>query len=335
MKKVLVTGGAGYVGGVLVPKLLKAGYGVIVLDWFLYREKIFKKHNALQQVKGDIRDEKLIKRLLVGCDFVIHLACISNDPSFELDRKLSKEINNDANKNLVKLSKRAKIKRFIYVSSSSVYGIRREPNVTEDLICAPLTDYSRYKLEGEKYALSERSDSFVVCVVRPATICGYSPRLRLDLTVNMLTLQGLVNKKITVYGGEQKRPNIHIEDITDLYVQSLEFASEKINGEIFNVGYDNMSVLKIAELVKSTLNDRSIKIEVSKTDDLRSYHISSKKIREALGFIPKKSIKDAILDLKEAFLAGKILDPLTDEKYYNIKTMKSFTPKYSYEKTKK
>lgn len=338
IKKVLITGGAGYVGAVLVPKLLQLGFQVKVLDWYMYGKEVFKNvqdKSNLQEIKGDVRDEKLLRHLLTGCDYVIHLACISNDPSFELDRKLSKTINYDASINLVKLSKRYKVKRFIYVSTSSVYGIRREPNVTEDLTCAPLTDYSRYKLEGEKYALSERSDSFIVCVIRPATICGYSPRLRLDLTVNMLTIQALVNKKITVYGGQQLRPNIHIEDITDLYVQSLKFAPDKINGEIFNVGYDNMSVLKIAELVKSTLNDRNIKIEVSKTDDLRSYHISSNKIREVLGFIPKKSIKDAILDLKEAYLAGKIPNPMTDEKYYNIKTMKSFTPKFSYEKTKK
>lgn len=338
IKKVLITGGAGYAGAVLVPKLLRSGFRVKVLDWYIYEKDVFKNvrnKSNLQEIKGDIRNDDLLAKELHEVDGVIHLAAISNDPSFQLDRKLSKEINDDASLNLVKLSKRKKVKRFIYVSTSSVYGVKREQNVTEDLICDPLTDYSGYKLKGEKYALAQRSDEFTVCVFRPATICGYSPRLRLDLTVNMLTIQALVNKKITVYGGEQKRPNIHIEDITDLYVQSLKYPAEKINGEIFNAGYDNMSVLGIAELVKRTLNNSNIKIEVSKTDDLRSYHISSEKIKKILGFIPKKSIKDAILDLKEAYLAGKILNPLTDKKYYNIKTMKSFTPDFSYGKTKK
>ncbi|OGG20024.1 UDP-glucose 4-epimerase [Candidatus Gottesmanbacteria bacterium RIFCSPHIGHO2_02_FULL_40_13] len=338
IKKVLITGGAGYVGAVLVPKLLQKGFQVKVLDWYIYGKDVFNKvldRSNLIEIKGDIRDDKLLARQLIGVDAVIHLAAISNDPSFELDRKLSKEINYDASISLVKLSKRKKVKRYIYVSTSSVYGVKSERNVSEDLICDPLTDYSRYKLQGEKFALAQRSDEFTVCVLRPATICGYSPRLRLDLTVNMLTIQALVNKKITVYGGGQKRPNIHIEDITDLYVQSLRYPAEKINGEIFNAGYDNMSVLGIAELVKSTLNDSKIEIEVTKTDDLRSYHISSKKIREALGFIPKKSIKDAILDLKKAYFAGKILNPLTDKKFYNIQTMKTHTPKFTYVKTEK
>ena len=338
IKKVLITGGAGYVGAVLVPKLLYLGFQVKVLDWYIYGKDVFKNvrnKSNLQEIKGDIRNDKLLAKQLKGVDAVIHLAAISNDPSFELDRKLSKEINDDASISLVKLSKRYKVKRFIYVSTSSVYGIKSEQNVTEDLICAPLTDYSRYKLKGEKYALVQRSDSFVVCVFRPATICGYSRRMRLDLTVNMLTIQALVNKKITVLGGQQKRPNIHIEDITDLYVQSLRYPAEKINGEIFNVGYDNMPVLEIANLVKSTLNDNNIKIEVTKTDDLRSYHISSKKINKVLGFTPKKTIRDAILDIKEAYLNGKITDPLTDKKYYNILTMKVHTPKFTYVKTEK
>ncbi len=321
-------------GSTLVPKLLIKGYEVVVFDWFIYGEKVLSDHENLRKVIGDIRDEEFLKQQLDGCDFVIHLASISNDPSFDLDRELSRKINFDASINLVKLSKRKKVKRFIFASTSSVYGVKKEHEITEDLSLDPLTDYSKYKALIEKYLLAKVTDDFTGVVIRSATVCGYSPRLRLDLTVNMLTIQALVNKKITVYGGGQKRPNIHIDDITDLYVKCLEYPAEKISGEIFNVGYDNMTVLEIAELVKSTLNDSNIKIEVTETDDLRSYHISSKKIKEVLDFIPKKTIRDAILDIKEAYLAGKIPDPLTDKKYYNILTMKSFTPDFTYEKTK-
>lgn len=258
---------------------------------------------------------------------MIHLACISNDPSYELDPGLGRSINYDAMVKLVDISKRAGVKRFIYASTSSVYGIKEEANVTEDLPLEPLTDYSKYKALGEEYLLKQRAPGFVVLVLRPATICGYSPRLRLDLSVNILTNHAVNKGKITVFGGEQKRPNIHIEDMTDLYVKTLEYPDEKIDGKIFNAGYDNMKMKDIAATVKKVVSKEmgSDRLEVvtTPTDDNRSYHVSSEKIKKELGFAAKRSVGEAVRDLCAAFKAGKIPNPLEDKRYYNIKTMQA------------
>ncbi|MFA6217325.1 MAG: SDR family oxidoreductase [Candidatus Omnitrophota bacterium] len=330
LKNILVTGGAGYVGAVLVPKLLKKGYSVSVLDLYIYGDDVLdsvKGHPQLKQVKGDIRDKDLLKRELVNIDAVIHLACISNDPSYELDPALGKSINYDAFVTLVDLSKKAGVKRFIYASSSSVYGIKEEDNVTEDLPLQPLTDYSKYKALCEDYLLKERTKGFVVLILRPATVCGYSPRLRLDLSVNILTNKAVNLGNIPVYGGEQKRPNIHIEDMTDLYVLTLEYSDEQINGKIFNAGYHNMKMKEIADVVyrvvSKTLGKKDLKIEVTPSDDNRSYHVSSEKIKKELGFVAKRSVQEAVEDLCSAFKAGKIPNPLVDKRYYNIKTMQA------------
>lgn len=328
-KKVLVTGGGGYVGSVLVPKLLAKGHHVKVIDLYIYGEDVLdsvKDHSNLIQVKGDIRDRKLLAKELKGYDTVIHLACISNDPSYELNPELGKSINYDAFIDLVDISKKVGVKNFIFASSSSVYGIKDDPEVTEDLPLEPLTDYSKYKALCEKVLLNAASDNFTVTIIRPSTICGYSPRLRLDLTVNILTNHAVNKGEITVFGGEQKRPNIHIEDITDLYVFLLELPDEKINEKIYNVGYENYKVKEIADMVKKTV-DANLTIKTVLTDDNRSYHVSSKKIKEELGFIPKHTIEEAILDLKKAFEEGKIPDPLDDMKYFNIKTMQSINLK--------
>lgn len=324
MNNILITGGAGYVGAVLVPKLLKKGYQVTVLDWFIYGDKVFGKFTDnpnLIRVKGDIRDKKLMIKTLKGVDAIIHLACISNDPSFELDPRLGKSINFDGTLQLFDLSKKLGVKRFIYASSSSVYGVKKEAKVTERLVLEPLTDYSKYKALCEKYIMDNGKKGFTTLILRPATVCGYSPRLRLDLTVNLLTIQALVNKKITVFGGGQLRPNIHIEDMTDLYVKTLEYPDSLINGKIYNAGYENYSVLEIAQMVKKVIGDKKIKIRIDKTNDNRSYKISSEKIRKELGFIPKHSVEEAIGDLKKAYEEGKIPHPLTGNRYYNIKTM--------------
>jgi len=325
MNKVLVTGGAGYVGAVLVPKLLDKGYDVKVIDLYMYGEDVLdsvKGYPRLTQVKGDIRDRELLERELPGTDAVIHLACISNDPSYELDPALGKSINYDAFVGLVDVSKKAGVNRFIYASSSSVYGIKDEPEVTEDLPLEPLTDYSKYKAKCEEVLLGEASDDFIVTVVRPSTVCGYSPRLRLDLTVNILTNHAINKGKITVFGGEQKRPNLHIQDMTDLYLFLLEQPANKIHKKIYNVGYQNYKVREIAEMVKKTLGDQ-IPVEVTPTDDIRSYHVSSRKIKEELGYEPRHTIEEAIRDLADAFKAGLIPDPMEDMKYYNIKTMQA------------
>ena len=322
IKNILVTGGGGYVGAVLVPKLLEHGYGVRVLDLFIYGEQVFDniKNNNLELYKGDIRDQSLLKKILPGCDVVIHLACISNDPSFELDLELGKSINFDAFAPLVDISKASGVKRFIYASSSSVYGIREEKEVTEDLPLLPLTDYSKYKAQCEEILLQKRAPGFVTLILRPSTVCGYSPRLRLDLTVNILTNHAINNRKITVFGGQQMRPNIHIEDMTRVYIEAIECPDKAIDGKIFNVGFDNFMVSEIAKKVQ-TIVGQNIEIVTTPTDDNRSYHVSSKKIKEELGFVAEHTIEDAIHDLVDAFKAGKIPNPMTDSKYYNIKTM--------------
>ncbi len=324
IRQVLVTGGAGYVGAVLVPKLLDKGYGVKVLDLYIYGEHVLdavKDNPALEQIKGDVRDRALLERVMPGCEAVIHLACISNDPSFELDPALGRSINYDAFIDLVEVSKDSDVHRFIYASTSSVYGIKEEENVTEDLALEPLTDYSRYKAMCEEVLLRERQPGFVTLILRPATVCGYSPRLRLDLTVNILTNHAINNKRIAVFGGQQKRPNIHIEDMTDLYVRTLEWPDEAIDGKIFNAGYQNHRVIEIAEMVRGVVGT-DIEIVTTPTDDHRSYHISSDKIKRELGFVPQHTIQDAVRDLADAFQAGKISDSMTDIRYYNVKTMK-------------
>lgn len=323
--RIFVTGGAGYVGAVLVPKLLKEGYAVTVLDLYLYGDNVLdsvKDDPNLTQVKGDIRNRDLLIEHIKGCDTVIHLACISNDPSYELDPDLGKSINYDAFIDLVDVSKILKIKRFIYASSSSVYGIKDEDEVTEDMSLEPLTDYSKYKAKCESILLDSASDDFIVTIIRPSTVCGYSPRLRLDLTVNILTNHAINNKKITVFGGEQKRPNLHIEDMTDLYLFILEQPIDKIQKKIYNVGYENFKVSEIAHIVKNTLGGE-IPIITTPTDDNRSYHVSSKKIKNELGFVARHSIESAVLDLKNAFDNGLIEDSMQNTKYYNIKTMQA------------
>lgn len=324
IKRVLVTGGAGYVGAVLVPKLVQDGYKVTVLDLFLYGDDVFDEvvdRKNLTLVKGDIRDANIVRQSLDDVDAVIHLACISNDPSFELDPKLGKSINYDATRQLIDLSKKHGIKRFIYASSSSVYGIKNEHQVTEDLTLRPLTDYSRYKVFCEKYLLSMQSSDFTAVVLRPATVCGWSPRMRLDLTVNILTINALVNKKIIVNGGSQKRPNIHIEDMCRAYILTLSAPKRKIAGHIFNVGYQNYTILALARMVKKVLQDSQIEIDIQPTNDNRSYHVSSEKIKRVLGFVPRQTIADAIHDIKTAYEKGKLAGSVNDVRYSNIKTM--------------
>lgn len=324
-RTVLVTGGAGYVGAVLVPQLLRNNYKVKVLDLFLFGEDVFdsvKGNPNLELIKGDMRDENLLERALPGCDSVIHLACISNDPSFELDPELGKSINYDCFPALVKISKQAGVKRFIYASSSSVYGVKDEPNVTEDLPLEPLTDYSKFKALCEEILLKERSPGFTAVIIRPATVCGYSPRLRLDLTVNILTNHAVNKREITVLGGNQMRPNIHIQDMADLYTKLLDYPDALIDGKIFNAGYENHTVSQIAQMVKKIVGD-DVAIKTQPTNDNRSYHISSEKIRRELGFSPQYTIEDAIRDLVTAFKQGKIPNSFSENRYYNIKTMQA------------
>jgi nucleoside-diphosphate-sugar epimerase len=323
-KRIMVTGGAGYVGSNLVPKLLDAGYEVSVLDLYIYGD-VFAGQNGnskLRQTKGDLRDPGDVQKALVGCDAVIHLACISNDPSFDLNPDLGKSINFDCFRPLVKAAKDGGVKRFIYASSSSVYGIKDQGDVTEDLPLMPLTDYSKYKAMCEEVLEEEREPGFVAVTLRPATVCGYAPRLRLDLTVNILTNHAINNGRITVFGGEQLRPNIHVDDMTDLYLLLLERPDEAVGGKTWNAGYHNLKVRAIADMVRDEVGEK-VDIVVTPTDDHRSYHVSSEKIRRDLGFIAGRTVKDAIIDLKNAFAAGKVPNSMTDDRYYNIKRMQT------------
>lgn len=327
MNNVLVTGGAGYVGSILIPKLLKKGCKVTVLDTMFFTDmglQPVKDNPNLKILKGDIRDNGLLKTELKGINTVIHLASISNDPSSDLDPKLTQEVNYDANVSLVKIAKDSGVERFINVSTSSVYGIKEAPNVTEDLPLEPLTMYSKTKAEAEPVVNKLNDNNFTTVNIRPATICGYSPKMRLDLTVNILTMHAISYGKITVFGGNQKRPNIHIEDITDYYVELLDIPKEKISGDTFNAGYENFTVMEIAQMVKEIIG-KNTEIAVVPSNDNRSYHISSAKIEKKLGLKPKKTIKDAVLDIKNAHERGHL--DWDNINFYNVKKMKVIVEK--------
>ncbi len=323
LNRVLVTGGAGYVGAVLVPRLLEAGYAVTVLDLYIYGEEALagcRSHPQLREVKGDLRDPETVKNALEGCDAVIHLACISNDPSFELNPDLGRSINLDAFRPLVRASKAADVKRFIYASSSSVYGIKEGVEVTEDLTLEPLTDYSRFKADCEEILEREREPGFATVTIRPATVCGYSPRQRLDVVVNILTNLGYHKGEILVFGGSQLRPNINIQDMANAYLVLLAAVDSDVDGRVFNAGYENHPVMELAQIVRRKVGDH-VTLRVEETDDLRSYHVSSRKIREELGFEPQHTIDDAVEGLVDAFRNNKLPDSLENPLYFNIKQM--------------
>ena len=326
MKKIFITGGAGYVGSKLVPKLLELDYEVTILDLMIYGENVLDDHVKLKKIKGDIRDENLLKKIISGHDIVIHLACISNDPSFELNPSLGKSINFDAFEPLVKLSKESKVSKFIYASSSSVYGIKKEKNVTEDMKLEPLTDYSRFKADCEKILNNYKSEDFITTTIRPSTVCGYAKRQRLDLVVNILTNHAYHNRAIKVFGGDQLRPNVHINDMVDSYIALLDAPPKKINGEIFNVGFKNQTVNELAADVKEVIG-QDVKIIKTESDDNRSYHVSSDKIKHILGFETKFSVKDAVTDLKNEFEKKSLINTFEDEFFFNIKRMNNINLK--------
>ena len=288
----------------------------------IYGESVLPSHPNLNAVKGDIRDQALLQNLLPGHDAVIHLACISNDPSFELNPDLGKSINLDAFQPLLEISKSCNVKRFIYASSSSVYGIKDEPNVHEDMVLEPLTDYSQFKADCEKILAEYQSDDFTTVTIRPATVCGYSPRQRLDVVVNILTNLAYHKREISVFGGDQLRPNIHIADMVEAYRVLLNADKEKIAGKIFNAGYENQPVSKIAETVKNVVGE-DVKLITTPSDDNRSYHISSQKIKDEIGFETTHTIQDAVEDLCAAFDKGLFPNSLEDEMYFNIKRMQN------------
>jgi len=325
MKKIFITGGAGYVGSVLTPYLINKGHTITVFDLMLYGDTL-KKGKNLNIIKGDIRNTELLKEAIKGNEIVIHLACISNDPSFELNPTLGKEINLDAFTPLVEISKNLGVKKFIYASSSSVYGVKIEKNVNENMSLEPLTDYSKFKADCEKILFKYKSKDFVTVTLRPATVCGYSPRQRLDLVVNILTNLAYHNREITIFGGDQLRPNIHIQDMVRAYELFINMENEKINGKIFNIGFENLTVNQLASEVQKVIGS-DVKIKKLPTNDNRSYHISSKKIQDELGFVTNFSILNAVEDLKHAFEKKLLSDCLINENYFNIKKMQSINLK--------
>ena len=323
MTKILITGGAGYVGAVLTPYLLDKGYKITVLDLMIYGEDVLKKNPNLEIIKGDIRDTELLNRVLPDHEVVIHLACISNDPSFELNPTLGKSINIDAFSPLVEIAKKNSVKRFIYASTSSVYGIKKEKDVNESMSLEPLTDYSKYKADCEVILKKYISENFTPIIIRPATVCGYSPRQRLDVVVNILTNLGYHKRKITVFGGDQLRPNLHIKDMIQSYYLVLKANKSLISNQIFNVGSENQKVIDLANITKKIIGEDVI-LESTPTNDNRSYHISSKKISEILNFNTQFTVQDAVLDLKKAFDEKLLVNTLENEMYFNIKRMQSY-----------
>ncbi|HBT43831.1 MAG TPA: UDP-glucose 4-epimerase [Rhodospirillaceae bacterium] len=326
---VLITGGAGYVGSLLAPQFLARGYKVTVFDIMYYGDDFLPKDNPnLRVVKGDIRDTAALKAALDGVDAVISLACISNDASFELDENLSTSVNLDAFEPMVIAAKEAGVKRFIFASSSSVYGVSDSPDVTEDHPLVPLTLYNKYKGMCEPLLFKHQSDDFVCVTIRPATLCGYAPRQRLDVSVNILTNHAVTNGKITVFGGSQMRPNLHVQDMCDCYEMLLDLPDDKIAGETFNVAFQNMSIMQLAEIVKKVVQEEfpekgDIDIVTTPTDDIRSYHVNSDKITRMLGFAPKYNIEDAVRGLCRAFRNGDLPNSMDDDKYFNVRRMKA------------
>lgn len=305
--RVLVTGACGYKGTVLVPKLLANGHDVVAFDvmWF---GNFLDPHPRLTVVQGDIRNMGSVD--LAGVEAIVHLASVANDPCSDLDQRLTWEISALATMQLADKAIRCGVKRFIYASSGSVYGVKEEAQVTEELELTPISDYNKTKMVAERVLLSY-ADQMVVQIIRPATVCGYSPRMRLDISVNMLTLQALSNGKITVFGGGQYRPNIHIDDITDVYRFMLEHPEHQ---GIYNAGFENLSIMEVAERV---VEYAPAEISVTASNDPRSYRVNSDKLL-ATGFRPKKTVADAIRELVHRFRAGEIRD---EERFNNLKWM--------------
>lgn len=305
--KILVTGACGYKGHVLIPKLLARDYEVTAFDlqWF---GNYLMPHKNLVVIKGDVREIDTIP--LDGVDCIIHLSSIANDPCGDLNPQLTWEVSALATMQLADKAKRMGIKRFIYASSGSVYGVKEELQVTEELELKPISEYNKTKMVGERVLLSYQDD-MVVQIVRPATVCGYSPRMRLDVSVNLLTMQALSKGKITVFGGDQVRPNIHIDDITDLYLHLIDHP--EITG-IYNAGFENISIMDIAKLVTQYV---PVEITVTPSNDPRSYRINSDKLL-ATGFRPKKTVDDAIREIIEKYHAGELKD---EDRFYNLRWM--------------
>ncbi len=307
--KILVTGGCGYKGSVLIPLLLDAGHEITSVDtqWF---GNYLLSHKNLENIKLDIRDTQKIP--LEGKDVVIHLANIANDPAVELNPTLSWEVNVLAGQQLIDKAQRAGISQFIFASSGSVYGVKDEPNVTEDLELVPISVYNKTKMVAERVFMSYKDKMQVHCI-RPATVCGFSSRMRLDVSVNMFTYQALKNGKMTVFGGDQTRPNIHIKDIANIYKHFID--NPNIPSGFYNAGFENISIKSIAEMVSTVIPSD---IEITSSNDPRSYRQDSTKLLKT-GFEPKYSVIDAIKEIADSYQNNKLPE---GENCYTVKWMK-------------
>jgi len=331
MKKILVTGGFGYVGSRLIPHLLSLGHQVRVIDLMLYTDAGLESLQAdenwsqwqgrFELVRGDIRDPEAVARAVAGMDAVIHLAAISNDPTGDIDEVLTRQVNFDAVGVLLARARAAGVTRFVNASSSSVFGVRDAADIDEKLEPEPITFYSKYKMLSEWLVTAAASPDFCAVNIRPATVCGYSPRQRFDLTVNKLTADALRKRVITVHGGEQRRPNVGITDMINLYGLLVDIAAGKINGRTFNFGFENLKVIEIARVIQGELKDLSVEIKVTDTLDKRDYHISSAKILHELGYKPVSSIRAEVANLRQA-LAGGAFPDIDAAEHYNMKFMK-------------
>ena len=330
-RRILVTGGCGYVGSALLPHLLRLGHHVRAIDLILYSDAGVKSlkaspefeqwQNRFELVVGDLRHEETMREALRGCDTVIHLAAISNDPTGELDEALTRQVNFDAIGMMLALAKEDGVTRFINASSSSVFGIKNVPDVTEELEAEPLTFYSKYKALSEWLVVAAASREFCAVNIRPATICGYSPRQRFDLTVNKLTADAVRKGVITVHGGQQRRPNVGMSDAINLYAILTQTDPALINGQTFNFGFENHTVLAIAQLIQAELKDLNVSIKVTDTNDHRDYHISSAKLIKYLGYKPVSSIAMEVANLRRALDGGQFPD-IDASEHYNMKCMK-------------
>ncbi|MFG1610262.1 NAD-dependent epimerase/dehydratase family protein [Actinoplanes sp. NPDC049265] len=328
--RVLITGGAGYIGSVLTRRLLNNGLRVRVFDARFFGDGLSgEEHPLLENVHGDIRDVDLYRAALDGVDTVVHLAAVANDPSFDLDPALGRSVNYEALDHVMRLAKESGVKRFVYASSASVYGVSERPEVDEAHPLIPITDYNRYKAMGEEILFPLTGDTFETVAVRAATVSGVSTRQRLDLTVNMLTAQAVLAGEITVFGGTQYRPNIHVEDLVTAYQRLVLDASlGALNARPLNVGNENMTVGAIAELIARRVGIRTgadVALRRTPTDDVRSYRLTSNRLTTVLGVTPRYDVADACDDVAEAILDGRTPGALTDPRYYNVRWMKENT----------
>ena len=326
-KNILITGGSGYVGTRLTYRLLNnKKIKIVNYDISLFGDDHLPSATNYSYVKEDLRNTEQLEKTIINhqIDTVIHLACISNDPTFELKSDISKQINFDCFEDLVSISKKNSVKKFIYASTCSVYGITDNPNVTEDHPLLPMTDYNKYKADCEPILIKYLDDKFQGLIIRPATVCGFSEKMRFDLTVNILTNFAYNKGFIKVLGGQQTRPNIHLEDMCDLYEYLTKVSFDKINKKIYNAGVENLKIIEIANIIKDIFQkklNKNIEIRIEPSNDKRSYNINSDKIKKELGFEFKRNVSNAVNDLIDNFTNGNLKNTF-DDKWLNIEVLK-------------